>query len=166
MAILIKNGGCMAIYHRPEARTPHPTYVSWHRSHSWISGGDHFLVKNSYVLAFGIIENGRSWLFSTKWGLCGHWSSTRGSYTSPHICFLAIDHILGFLVETIFGQKSVGVSIWYYWKCRSWLFSTKMGVVWPLIIDQSLVHLTPHMFPCHISHFWISGGDDFLVRNP
>jgi hypothetical protein len=36
------------------------------------SGGDHFLVKNSYVLAFGIIENGRSWLFSTKWGLCGH----------------------------------------------------------------------------------------------
>jgi hypothetical protein len=30
------------------------------------------LVKNSYVLAFGIIENGRSWLFSTKWGLCGH----------------------------------------------------------------------------------------------
>jgi hypothetical protein len=43
------------------------------------------LVKNSYVLAFGIIENGRgrSWLFSTKWGLCGHLSSTRGSYTSP-----------------------------------------------------------------------------------
>src|SRR5688500_15810369 len=40
--------------------------------HSWISGGDHFLVKNSYVLAFGIIENGRSWLFSAKWGLCGH----------------------------------------------------------------------------------------------
>jgi hypothetical protein len=30
------------------------------------------LVKNPYVLAFGIIENGYSWLFSTKWGLCGH----------------------------------------------------------------------------------------------
>jgi hypothetical protein len=29
----------------------------------------------------------------------------------------------------------------------SWLFSTEMGVVWPLIIDQSLVNLTPHMFP-------------------
>jgi hypothetical protein len=40
-----------------------------HRSHSWISGGDHFLVKNSYVLAFGIIENGRSWLFLTKMGV-------------------------------------------------------------------------------------------------
>jgi hypothetical protein len=26
---------------------------------------------------------------------------------------------------------------------RSWLFPTKMGVVWPLIIDQRLVHLTP-----------------------
>jgi hypothetical protein len=72
----------------------------YHRSHSWISGGDHFLVKNLYVLAFGIIENGRSWLFSAKW-----------------------------------------------------------GVVWPLIIDQRLVHLTPHMFPCHRSHSWISGGD-------
>src|SRR5699024_12210333 len=40
---------------------------------------------------------------------------------------------------------------------RSWLFSTKMGVVWPLIIDQTLIHLTPHMFPCHRSHSWISG---------
>jgi hypothetical protein len=34
-----------------------------HRSHSWISGGDHFLVKNLLVLAFGIIENGRSCYF-------------------------------------------------------------------------------------------------------
>jgi hypothetical protein len=49
---------------------------------------------------------------------------------------------------------------------RSWLFSTKMGVVWPLIIHQRLVHLTPHMFPCHRSYSWISGGDHFLVRNP
>jgi hypothetical protein len=55
------------------------------------------LVKNPYVLAFGIFENGHSWLFSTK-----------------------------------------------------------MGVVWPLIIDQKLVHITPHMFPCHRSHSWIS----------
>ena len=77
-----------------------------HRLHSWISGGDHFLVKNSYVLAFGIIENGHSWLFSTK-----------------------------------------------------------MGVVWPLIVDQRLVNLTPHMFPCHRSHSSISGGDHFLVKN-
>src|SRR5687767_16026526 len=78
-----------------------------HRSHSWISGGDHFLVKNLYVLAFGIIENGRSWLFSTK-----------------------------------------------------------MGVVWPLIIDQRLIHLTPHMFPSHRSHSWIFGGDHVLVLIP
>jgi hypothetical protein len=27
-----------------------------HRSHSCIFGGDHFLVKNMQVLAFGIIE--------------------------------------------------------------------------------------------------------------
>jgi hypothetical protein len=48
---------------------------------------------------------------------------------------------------------------------RSWLFTTKMGVVWPLIIAQWLVHLTPHMFPCHRSHSWISVGDHFLVKN-
>jgi hypothetical protein len=39
-----------------------------HRSHSWISGGDHFLVKNLLVLSFGIIENGRSCYFRQKWG--------------------------------------------------------------------------------------------------
>jgi hypothetical protein len=30
---------------------------------------------------------------------------------------------------------------------RSWLFSTKIRVMWPLIVDQRLIHLTPHMFP-------------------
>jgi hypothetical protein len=49
---------------------------------------------------------------------------------------------------------------------RSWLFSTKMGVVWAMIINQRLVNLTPHMFPCHRSHSWISGGDLFLGKNP
>jgi hypothetical protein len=50
--------------------TPH--MFLGHRSHSWISGGVHFLVKNPLVLAFVIIENGHSWLFPQKWGLCGH----------------------------------------------------------------------------------------------
>jgi hypothetical protein len=45
------------------------------------------------------------------------------------------------------------------------LFSKKIGVVWPLINDQRLVHLTPHMFPYHRSHSWISDGDHFLVKN-
>ena len=45
-------------------------------------------------------------------------------------------------------------------------FRKKMGVVWPLIVDQTLIHLTPHMFPCHRSHSWIYGGDHFLVKNP
>jgi hypothetical protein len=48
---------------------------------------------------------------------------------------------------------------------RSWLFSTKKGVVWPLITYQRLVHLTPHVLPCHRSHSRISGGDHFLVKN-
>jgi hypothetical protein len=66
--------------------TPH--MFPFHRLHSWISSGYHFLVKYPQVLAFGIIEN-----------------------------------------------------------YRSWLFSTKMRVVWPLIIVQKHVHLTLHMFP-------------------
>jgi hypothetical protein len=37
-----------------------PLMFPCHRSHSWISSGDHYLVKNPYVLAFRIIENGRS----------------------------------------------------------------------------------------------------------
>jgi hypothetical protein len=41
-----------------------------------------------------------------------------------------------------------------------------MGVVWQLIIDQTLEHFTPHMFSCHRSHSWISSGDHFLVKNP
>jgi hypothetical protein len=49
---------------------------------------------------------------------------------------------------------------------RSRLFSTKMGVVWPFIIDKKFVHLTTHMFHCHRSHSWISGGDHFLVKIP
>jgi hypothetical protein len=101
-----KNRGCVAMDHRSGARTRHLHMFPCHRSHSWISGGDHFLVKNLLLLAFGIIENGRSLLFSTK-----------------------------------------------------------MGVVSPLIIDKRLIHLTPHMFPCHRSHSWISGANHFLVKN-
>jgi hypothetical protein len=44
-------------------------------------------------------------IFDKNGGLCGHLSWTRGSYTSPHICFLAIYHILGFLVESISWSK-------------------------------------------------------------
>ena len=87
--------------------TPHmfPCHRSHHRLHSWISGGNHFLVKNSYVLAFDIIENGHSWLFSTKmwvvWPLIIYQTLI---HLTPHM-FLVIDHILGFLVETISWSK-------------------------------------------------------------
>jgi hypothetical protein len=107
MDIFDKNGGCVAIDHRPELVNLTPHMFSCYRSHSLISGGDHFLVKNPNVLAFGTIENGRSLLFLTK-----------------------------------------------------------MGVVWPLIFDQRLIHLTAHMFTCHRSHSWIYGGDHFFVKNP
>jgi hypothetical protein len=101
-----------------------------HRSHSWISGGDHFLVKNPYVLAFGIIENGRPWLFPKKWGLCGHWSSTRGSYTSPTYISLPYIMFLDFWWRPFLGKKSVGVSLRYYWKWSFMvIFDTNRGCV-------------------------------------
>jgi hypothetical protein len=67
--------------------TPH--MFPCHRSHSCISGGDHFLVKNPYVLDFGIIENGRSWLFPTKLGCCvaiDHRPETR----TPHPTYASL----------------------------------------------------------------------------
>jgi hypothetical protein len=76
-----------------------------HRSHSWISGGDHFFAKNPNVLAFGIFENGHSWLFSTKMGIV--WPlifDQRLIHLTTHM-FFAIDHILGFMVETISWSK-------------------------------------------------------------
>jgi hypothetical protein len=101
-----------------------------------ISGGDHFLVKNLNVLAFGTIENGRSWLFSTKMGvvwplICDQRLIDLTTRMFPchrsHSWIYYGDH---FLVKNLnvlaFGTIENG---------RSWLFSTKMGVVWPLIID-------------------------------
>jgi hypothetical protein len=127
-----------------------PYMFPCHRSHSWIFGGDHFLVKNPLLLAFGIIENGRSWLFSTKMGVVWPFIiDQRLVHLTPHMfnCHRSqswISHGDHFLVKNpyvlAFGIIENG---------RSWLFSTKMGVVWQLIIDQRLVHLTPHMFPCH-----------------
>jgi hypothetical protein len=48
--------------------------------------GDHFLVKNLYVLTFGIIENGRSWLLLKKMGVL--WPSImdeRLQHLTPHM---------------------------------------------------------------------------------
>jgi hypothetical protein len=82
-----------------------PYIFPCHRSHSWISGGDHFLVKIPLVLAFGIIENGCSGLFSTKMEVVWLLIVDQRLVHLPHICFLAIDNILGFLVETISWSK-------------------------------------------------------------
>jgi hypothetical protein len=144
-----------------------PHMFPCHRSHSWISGGDHFLGKNLNVLAFSIFENGRSWLFSTKMGVV--WPliiDQRLVHLTPYMFYCQrskswISRGDYFLVKNpyvlAFGIIENG---------RSWLFSTKMVVVWPLIIDQRLVHLTRHIIPCHRSYSWIFGGDDFLVKNP
>jgi hypothetical protein len=165
MAIFDKNGGCVAIDLRPEAHTPHPTMFPCHRPHSWISGGDHFLVKNP-VLAFGIIENGRSWLFSKKLG--DVWPfiiNQRHVYLTPHMFPCHKSHSWISSGDHFLVKNPYVLAFGIIENCRSWLFSIKMGIVWPLITDQRLIHLTPHMFPCHISHSWIFGGGHFLVKN-
>jgi hypothetical protein len=60
-----------------------------HRSHSWISGGDHFMVKSPYVLDFGIIENGRSWLFPTKMGIVWPFDH-RPEARTPHPTYVSL----------------------------------------------------------------------------
>jgi hypothetical protein len=125
--------------------TPH--MFPCHRSHSWISGGDHFMVKNLLVLPFGIVENGHSWLFSTKMVVVWPFIfNQRLIHLTIHMfhCHRSHSWISGgdhFLVKNLlvlpFGIIENG---------RSRLFSNKMGVVWPFIIDKRLVHLTTHMF--------------------
>jgi hypothetical protein len=60
-----------------------------HISHSRISGGDHFLVKNPYLLAFCIIENGRRSLFSTKNGRSVAIDQRPEAHT-PHPTFVSL----------------------------------------------------------------------------
>jgi hypothetical protein len=67
-AIFDKNRGCGPLIINQWLVHLTPLMFPCHRSHSWISGGDNFLVKNQLVLAFGIIENGRSCYFRQKWG--------------------------------------------------------------------------------------------------
>jgi hypothetical protein len=119
------------------------------------------------VLAFGIIENGHSWIFSTKMGVVWPLINDHGLVNlTPHMfsCHRSHSLISGgdhFLVKNrnvlAFGTIENG---------RSLLFLTKMVVVWPLIFDQRLIHLTAHMFTCHRSHSLIYGADHFLVKNP
>jgi hypothetical protein len=52
------------------------------------------------MLAFGIIENGHSWLFSIKVGVEWPFIMDQRLIHVTHICFLAIGNIIGFLVET------------------------------------------------------------------
>jgi hypothetical protein len=119
------------------------------------------------VLAFGIIENGRSWLFPTKMGVV--WPlimDQRLIHNTPHMFPFNTSHSSISGGDYFLVKNPLVLSFSIIENGRSWLFPIKMGVVWPLIINQRLVHRTPHMFPSHTSHSWISGGDHFLVKNP
>jgi hypothetical protein len=62
-----------------------------HRSHSWISSGDHFLVKNQKVLAFDIIGNGRSCYFRQNKGCLAF--DHRTEVRTPHPTYVDWKHM-------------------------------------------------------------------------
>jgi hypothetical protein len=124
------------------------------------------LVKNPLVLAFGIIENGHSWLFSSKMGVVWQFIiDQRLVHLTPHMFPCHRSHSWIFGADHFWVKNPYVLAFGIIENGHSCLFSTKMGVVWPLMIDQRLINLTPHMFPCHRSHSLISGGDHFLVKN-
>jgi hypothetical protein len=148
MAIFDKNGGCVAIHHWPEARSPHLTYVFlpyitfldfWWRP---------FLGQKSVGVSLQYYWKWSFMLFLKNRGCVTFDHQPEARTPHPHMfpCRGSHSWISGgdhFLV------KILGVSLQYYWKWFFMAIFDKMGVV---IIDQRLVHLTPHMFPCHRSH--------------
>jgi hypothetical protein len=87
---------------------------------------------------------------------------------TSHPTYLSFPYIifLDFRWRPFHGQKSVGVKPSVLLKIVVHGYFRQNLVVWPLIIDQRLVHLTPKMFSFHRSHSSIFGGDHFLVKNP
>jgi hypothetical protein len=125
------------------------------------------LVKNLLVLAFSIIEIGRSWLFLTKIGVVWPFIIDRRLVQfTPHMFPCQRSHSLNSGEDHFLVKNPYVLAFGIIENGHSWLFSTQMGVVWPMIIDQRFVNLTAHMFTCHRSHSLISGGDHFLVKNP
>jgi hypothetical protein len=56
---------------------------------------------------------------------------------TPHPTYVSLPYMtfFDFWWRPFVGKKSIGVSLRFIENCRSWLFSIRMGVVWPLIID-------------------------------
>jgi hypothetical protein len=164
MAIIEKNGGCLAIDHRPEARTPHLTYFLAIGHILRFCLGTNSWSKSVGVIVFGIFENCHSWLFLTKMGVEWTFIMVQRIVHLTNICFLAIGHIIVFLVETSSLSKINRCWPLVIFKMIVHAYFRQKWVVLPLIINQRLIHLTPHMFPCHMSHSWICTRDQFLVK--
>jgi hypothetical protein len=143
-----------------------PHMFPCHRSHSWISGGDHFLVKNPLGVSLHYYWKWSSMLLLTKIGVVWPLIIDQGLiHLTPHMFPCHRSHSWISSGDHLLVKNPYVLAFGIIENGRSWLFLTKMGVVWPLFIDQRLVHLTPHMFPWHTWHSWIFGGDHFLVKN-
>jgi hypothetical protein len=64
--------------------------------------------------AYGIIENGRSWLFSRKMGCVA--IDHRPDARTPHPTYISLPYVtfLDFWWRPFLGQKSIGVRLQYY----------------------------------------------------
>jgi hypothetical protein len=108
------------------------------------------------VLAFGIIENGRSWLFSTKMGVVWPFIiDQRLVQLTPHMFPCHRSHSRISCGDHLLVKNLYVLAFSIIENGHSWLFLTKMGVVWPLIIDQRLVNLTPHMVIVENGRSWL-----------
>jgi hypothetical protein len=130
-AIFDKNRGCVAIDHQPEAHTPQPTYVSL----PYITFLDFrwrpFLGQKSEGVSLRYYWKWSFMAISDKNGGCVA-INHRPEARTPHPTYVSLPYItfLDFWWRPFLGQKSVGVSILYYWKWSFMvIFDTNEGCV-------------------------------------
>jgi hypothetical protein len=155
MAIFDRNGGCVAINHRPVARTPHPTYVSlpeiifldfWWRP---------FLGEKSV---------GVSLRYYWKWSFLAIFYKNEGC--------VAIDHWLEARTRVhtyVSLPKIIFLDFWWWPFLVKNLYVLAFGIIEngrSCYFRKNGGCVTPHMFACHILHSRIFGGIHFLVKNP
>jgi hypothetical protein len=126
MAISDKNGGCVAIDHRPEACSPHPTYVSLPYITFLVFWWKPFLGQKSVGVSLRYYWK-RSFIviFDTNGGCVA--INHRPEPRSLHPTHISLPYItfLDFWWRPFLGQKSIGVRLQYYLKWSFMLFSTK-----------------------------------------
>jgi uncharacterized protein (DUF1919 family) len=142
-AIFDKNGGCVAIDHWLVAHTPHTTYVSL----PYITFLDFrwrpFLGQKSVGVSLRYYWKWSFMAISDKNGGCVA-IDHRPKARTPDRTYISLPYVtfLDFWWRPFLGQKSVGVSLRYYWKWSFMAIFDKNGGC--VAIDHWLEARTPH----------------------